>query len=37
MKMFILFVSIALFFTEWYVIRKTNIKPPEILISGELF
>ena len=26
MKMFILFVSIALFFTEWYVIRKTNIK-----------
>ena len=26
MLMFILFVSIALFFTEWYVIRKTNIK-----------
>ena len=26
MKALVLFISIALFFTEWYVIRKTNIK-----------
>ena len=26
MKMLILFISITLFFTEWYTIRKTSIK-----------